>query len=298
MSTSRKYEYTFFKGYQKNDKLRVSFNELAEKTFPISFEVWYKAGYWNEKYIPYTLFDGNKAIANISVNIMDFNVFGERKRYIQLGTVMTDENYRNKGLSRHLMEKVLQDWNSKCDFIYLYANSTVLNFYPKLGFTPVKEYEFFKSVKKSGPSTFVKLNMDEQSNRDKLHDYAKNTKSIGELSMQENADLVLFYCITVFKDGVYYSELLDVIVVAMFNNDQLHLLDVYSKKDASLNDIIDSLCDDKIKTVLLGFTPKNCSSFEIRQINEELKDDVLFVQNDKSSLFDENKLMFPLLSHA
>lgn len=296
--TPRKHEYTFFKGYQSNDNRRVAFNDLAEKTFPISFEVWFKAGYWNEKYIPYTLFDGDKAIANVSVNIMDFNVFGERKRYIQLGTVMTDKNYRNKGLSRHLMERVLEDWNSKCDFIYLYANSTVLNFYPKLGFTPVKEYEFFKRVRKSGPSTFIKLNMNEQSNRDKLYDYAKNTKAIGKLSMQENADLILFYCITVFKDDVYYSEPLDVIVVAKFDNDQLHLLDAYRMTDVSLDDVIDSLCNDITKTVLLGFTPKDCSSFEIRQINEELKDDVLFIQNGKNKLFDENKLMFPSLSHA
>src|SRR5579864_3812539 len=106
MATSRMNDYTFFKGYQKNDQLRAAFNRLAEKTFKITFEVWYKAGFWNEKYIPYTLFDKDRAIANVSVNIMDFNTLGKHKRYIQLGTVMTDEDYRNKGLSRFLMEKV------------------------------------------------------------------------------------------------------------------------------------------------------------------------------------------------
>ena len=100
-------EYSFLIGYQKHKQYRNAFNNLAKIIFPISFEEWFQSGYWNEKYIPYTLFDEDKAVANISVNIMDFSVFGEQKRFIQIGAVMTDENYRNNGLSRFLMEKVL-----------------------------------------------------------------------------------------------------------------------------------------------------------------------------------------------
>lgn len=291
-------EYSFFKAYQKDDQRRAAFNRLAEKTFNISFEVWYKSGYWKEKYIPYTLFDGEKAIANVSANIMDFNVFGEGKRFIQLGTVMTDEAYRNKGLSRFLMEKVLEDWKGKCDFIYLYANSTVLNFYPKLGFSPVKEFEFFKKVKKSTPSEFEKLNMNDQVNRDKLYDYAKNTKVFGKLSMQQNADLVMFYCITIFKENVFYLLSYEAIVIAKINNNQLHILDIFSKDEINLEQVINSLCDKDTEAVLLGFTPKDCSSYQVREIDEKLKDEVLFIQDGKTALFDENKLMFPLLSHA
>ena len=140
-------EYTFLIQYQKEEKYRAAFNALAKKVFGISFEEWYAAGYWNEKYIPYTLFDGEHAVANISVNIMDFEVCGEKERYIQIGTVMTDENYRNQNLSRFLMEKVMEEWGSKCKFVYLYANKSVLGFYPKFGFYQVKEYEYFKSIK-------------------------------------------------------------------------------------------------------------------------------------------------------
>ena len=115
-------DYTFLVGYQENDKYRTAFNILVEKIFSLSFEEWYKAGYWNEKYIPYTLFDGEKAVANASVNIMDLNILGEQQRYIQIGTVLTDEDYRNKSLSRFLMQQILQDWDEKSDLIYLFAN--------------------------------------------------------------------------------------------------------------------------------------------------------------------------------
>ena len=228
---------------------------------------------------------------------MDFNILGEQKRYIQMGTVMTDKNYRNQGLSKFLIEYILNEWKEKCDLIYLFANSTVLDFYPKLGFTRIKEYEFFKKTK-SKETNFKKLNMDVQIDREKLYDYARNTQVFGKLSMQENADLVMFYCISIFKECVYYLEFLDVIAIAKVYHNQLHLLDVFSKKNVDLDDIINALCDNHIDSVLLGFTPKNCISYEAREINEVLKDEVLFVQNSKTSLFDNNQLMFPLLSHA
>ena len=215
-----------------------------------------------------------------------------------LGTVMTDENYRNKGLSRNLIEKVLDDWNNKCDFIYLFANSTVLNFYLKIGFTHVKEYEYFKKIIKPKPSKFEKLNMDMQSDRNMLYDYIKNTKIFGKLSMQENADLVMFYCITILKDCVYYLKSLDTICIAKNNATQLHLLDVFSKNEIDLESIIDLLPAENADSVLFGFTPKNCTHYEVRLVDEALKDEVLFVQNSKTKLFDENQIMFPLLSHA
>ncbi len=122
-------EYTFLIGYRSQDLYRAAFNNLAKKVFGISFEDWYQLGYWNEKYIPYTLFDEETAIANISVNTIDFNILGDHKRYIQIGTVMTDDNYRNQNLCRFLMESVLE-------------------FYPKFGFKPVTEYTYFRRVEK------------------------------------------------------------------------------------------------------------------------------------------------------
>lgn len=115
-------KYTFLKDYQKESKYRLAFDNLITKVFGLSFEEWYRAGYWNDRYIPYTLF-GESAVANASVNIMDFSTLGEQKRYIQIGTVATDENYRKKNLSRFLMENILQEWNKTVIlFIFLLIN--------------------------------------------------------------------------------------------------------------------------------------------------------------------------------
>ena len=167
-----------------------------------------------------------------------------------------------------------------------------------MGFTQVKEYEYFNKNKILRQRKFEKLDMKVQSNRDKLYDYVRNTKIVGKLSMQENADLVMFYCIAVLKDCVYYYPSLNVIAIAKINDQQLHFFDVFSKAEINVDLIIDSLSDETITSVLFGFTPKDCTHYEVRLIDEALKDEVLFIQNGKTNLFDDNRIMFPLLSHA
>ena len=46
--------------------LRKSFDALAQKTFGISFEGWYRAGHWSDSYIPYVLAEGDTVLANAS----------------------------------------------------------------------------------------------------------------------------------------------------------------------------------------------------------------------------------------
>lgn len=289
---------TFFKDYQQEVNKRASFDALSIKTFSLSFETWYQSGYWRDYCIPYTLFDGEQAVANVSANIMDFSIFDHQRRTIQIGTVMTDEAYRNQGLSRRLIEKVLDDWKTESHLIYLFANSSVWNFYPKLGFEPVKEYQYQRSITPVKTANYIKLDMTSNDNREKLHDYARNTCQFGQIAMQENADLVMFYCISVYKDNVFYLPDLDAIAVAELNGKQLYLLDVFSKKEQGLEDIILALSDEAKDLVRLGFTPKDCSGYEIVPIDETVKDEMLFVESGKTALFKENQLMFPVLSHA
>ena len=106
--------YKLYKNVMTDDATRTSYDALAQKTFGLSFEDWYQTGFWSETNQPYTLIDGDKAVANVSLNRMEVEYEGRVRSYIQLGTVMTDEAYRNQGLSRYLMEQVLADWQGKC----------------------------------------------------------------------------------------------------------------------------------------------------------------------------------------
>lgn len=130
-------DYTLVKQVRDNAPLRESFFALARRVFGLSFEEWHRAGWWTDRYVPYTMvYRDGSAAANVSVNRIDTVWRGEALRLVQLGTVMTAPAHRGKGLARSLMEAVLDDWGRTCDGVYLYANGTVLEFYPKFGFVP------------------------------------------------------------------------------------------------------------------------------------------------------------------
>ena len=57
-------KYKFIKQIKNNSILRSSFFQLAKNTFGLSFENWYEQGFWTDKYIPYSIIDGDKVISN------------------------------------------------------------------------------------------------------------------------------------------------------------------------------------------------------------------------------------------
>lgn len=104
----------------------------------------------------------------------------------------------------------------------------------------------------------------------------------------------MFYCTSFLKDNVYYIKSLDIIAVATFDENKLHLWDVFGMNKVELDQIIYALTNSQTEEVILGFTPENYDSYQVREVSG----DALFIQEDKAKLFDENELMFPLLSHA
>lgn len=289
--------YGYAVDIKDDDKLRRSFNSLTRKTYGFDFEEWYRNGYWQSRYIPYALLDGDNIISNVSVNVIDFFVMGEKKRFIQIGTVMTDKEYRNQGLNRFLMERVLEDWKGKCDLIYLFANDSVLDFYPKFGFSPAEEYQYSKEIlAENTTSNASKLNMSDENDKKFLFDTINESKVFSQLAMRDNASLVMFYCTSFMKHNVYYIEALDAIAIAEFNDNTLYLNDVFCKQNIPLDDIIVALVNKEIKLVVLGFTPIDTTSFNVKLLKEE--DTTLFIMNDGREIFEDKRLMFPVLSHA
>lgn len=313
------------KDYRDDDSLRKSFNELAEKTFGINFENWYQVGYWREKYIPYSAVQDGKVIANVSVNIMDMMYEGNMRHLIQLGTVMTDEAYRNQGLIRKIMKEVESDYADKVDGMYLYANDSVAEFYPKFGFNKSEEYQYMKNVDIKEAATICQIPMTGKEQLEQLEKAMKNSYCQGAFDMAENLELYMFYITGFMQENVYLAKLpadrvqnnsdcentvelqkickvadteellQDVWVIAEVEEDELLLHAVFAEQKVNLDDVIRSFGKD-IKKVVLGFAPAETEPYECSEIKEE--DTTFFTKGKFFEKFQEKHLMFPLLSHA
>jgi GNAT superfamily N-acetyltransferase len=288
--------YGYVVDYKNDDRLRKNLNSLTSKVYGFDFEDWYLNGYWGDYYIPYSLLDGDSIVSNISVNVINFLVKGEERTYIQIGTVLTVQENRNQGLSRFLLEKVLAEWRGKCDLIYLFANDSVLDFYPKFGFNRVEEYQYSKEIDlEVSLSDVTKLNMSDNENKKFLRDKINLSFPYSQVSVIENPSIVMFYYTAFLEDNVYYVKDLDAIAIADIEQDTLYLKDVFCEKEESLDRLISELINQDIKKVVLGFTPKDKTSFDE---NILISEDVLFILDDRWGLFDNEKLQFPVLSHA
>ena len=112
--------FTLIKNSISDDKYRDGYYQLAKDTFGLSFKDWYDSGYFDGSHVPYTVFDGDRAVANISVNFMDVVFEGKVKKCVQLGTVMTDKEYRGKsgdagegcdGVAANGTRRAMRNWN-------------------------------------------------------------------------------------------------------------------------------------------------------------------------------------------
>lgn len=275
---------------------RNQYFSLAQKIFRLNFNSWYDSGYCDRHFIPYTLCDGEIVVASVGVVTGEFKWQNNLKIYVQVSTVMTLPEYRGMGLCRWLMELVLHEWRAKSDIVYLYANDTVLDFYPKFGFKKVDEYSFSLPIEKQ-PGVFRKLDMKQS---DDITLLAERYKSVNNpysgLTAENNISMVMFHSITFLSDNIYYIEELNAVVIAEFDQETMFCYDIYADGSVDLKDIIGVIVDEKIMEVKFGFTPDK--KYDCCCEKSQEKNTTVFVLGTECDLFSRNKITIPYMSRA
>ncbi|HEX3027380.1 MAG TPA: GNAT family N-acetyltransferase [Clostridia bacterium] len=290
-------DYVFESDYKNRPEIRRSFNCLTEKTFEFSLEQWYQDGYWHENYIPYSLLKNGAVVSNVSVNLMDFQLSGKKKRYVQIGTVMTDSEFRERGLGRYLMEKVLEEWIERCDQIYLFSNDSALAFYPKFGFEKADQYQCSRKVYRKGSSiSYRKLEMSSKEDRRLFEKAVSQSKPSARLALLNPLSIVGYYCGSVMRDHILYLDALETAVIAGVKGATIYLHDLFSPHGISAERVLEALYTRNTRKVVLGFTPIDKRLYDENLLQE--KDNTLFVLSGKENPFKTHRLMFPVLSRA
>lgn len=294
--------YHYTANVQQDEVLRASFNELTRQTFGFDFENWYKSGHWGELYIPHVLTVDNKVVSNVSVNLMQFKIGDTSKKYIQIGTVMTDLNYRGQGLNREIMERILAEYKGKFDGIYLFGNDSVLNYYPKYGFKAAIEYEYYLPLDKCenvSSYTLEKINTEDDMQREKLSNTIRACMNIPNENdafyMNENLGLYQFWFAAAYEDSIYYLPETDSYVIAEIQEQTLFIHQILGREKIDIIRLANSF-EDNLTEAVLGFTPIQKENLFVREHKEE--DCTLFILGEDLARIEKDKMMFPILSHA
>lgn len=295
------------KGYMNDDGLRHELNKLTQATFWFDFESWVTNGYFEGDYIPYSFEEDGKILSNVSVNLMHFIQNGQKRNYIQIGTVMTDTDHRNKGLAGALMNQILDEYKGKCDGIYLFGNLSALGFYRKMGFQEKMQYQYTlkddvrediygRMHGKSGHEGFVKVDSSDAKMKAKYCDAVRNSVVNCAFEQENKYGLQMFY--TAGLENVYYSEKTDCFVVLEQDGDTLELNSIISPKYVSLEQILCEI-NSEYKVLKLGVTPRkeeqNLFDVSVFDGGEDYR---LFCLGECLDSIESEKLYFPALSHA
>lgn len=286
-------QYVLIKDFKENALYRASFNRLTKQTYGFDFEDWYQHGYWMDQYNPYSFLYENEIVANASVNRMEFYSLGKKVNPIQLGTVMTHTAHRNQGLSRLLMEAIIKEYENSHDLFYLFANDSVLDFYPRFGFSKSEEYDYSKYFyRKADTANFRKLNLEQEADHFLLLELVNNRYPNAKTAMLGNTALIMFYCDSFMKEHLYYIEELETAVIAEYEENVLLIQEIFCKKAVELDRVINAMLISESTLVRLGFTPSETASYTKETLRE--KDSTLFIRG--RSILDNSR--FPLLSHT
>ena len=287
-------DFKYINNALRDEAVRTSYFQLVQQIYGLDFEKWFQSGHWDNRFIPYIIMHKEKVISSVAVCINDIVWMNQRKRYLQISTVMTLPEYRNKGFNRFLMDAVISEWNDKCDSIYLLANDSVVNFYPKFDFEKFYEYQYSKSIINSD-GVYRRLDIEDPDDWRLILKKYLFGNPFSEITV-DNKSLFIFHCLNSFSKNIYYIEKYDAVVIVKFENNILNCYDIFTDNNIQLDAIISVMADKSTKVTRLGFTPKSKEHYSNEILLEP--DTHLFVLKGKENIFNDNRIMFPLLSRA
>ncbi|MBN2226861.1 MAG: GNAT family N-acetyltransferase [candidate division Zixibacteria bacterium] len=253
-------EHLIREDYRDNETLREAYYAFIQTVFPgVNFRNWHDRGYWPAEYIPYSLVNGSHIISNVSVYKMTVLVSGQPIRAAQIGAVGTLPDYREQGLSRHLMEYVIDKYRTEVDLLFLFANETVIDFYPKFGFAKHLESVFIATSDIPTPHYAVrKLDINRSSDMALIAYRLKKRNDLTSLfGARDYAGVTLWHILNIHSERVLYDEEDGIIFIASEKDTILHVWDIIFtrpfKPETVLPKIIKS---DAITSIRYYFSPE------------------------------------------
>jgi len=269
-----------------NDReYQYKLNNLLKDVF-FDFRFWYDLNLWDENYESYSIIDNGEIVSNICV--YKTQVLFNKKQYFALsvGAVATKKEYRGRGLSRVLMEHIIEKYENVP--MYLSANDSVVNFYPRFGFERIYE---------KLPVCECEINNNVQPNKLVYDDPRVWNYVYNRINFSQKLDCLNTACINIFhiywgylRDCIYELPEIDTMVIARQKGDVLKFIGVFSLKDVCFADLIKYLPFNNVKRIEFGFMP--CWS-DVNCVMKEYETDPLFVRGLHCDLGD---FKFPELS--
>lgn len=239
-------------------RLHEAFLRFVPRVFPrASFRKWHELGGWDETYRAVAIVEDGEIVANASLTRMRLVLEGRELTGWQLGAVGVVPGRRGEGLQRLILPRLLE-LSAPDDLVFLFANDSVLDFYPRFGFRRVGEAVFGVdcAVTPSG-RPLRRLSVDAADDRATVRRVAAAALPVTQrFGARDYGGIVLWYWTNFFGDNLCYCEDVDAVLVVQQEGDTLRICDVLAQEPFDLRAYLPRLATSPVRRLELGFTPE------------------------------------------
>lgn len=267
-------------------ELHQAYFAFLERVFPgADFRLWSSRGGWECGYFAHAWFAGDEVVANIGVSETTLVVGGQRVLAWQLGGVGVLPEYRNKGLARTLMDCVLSQANELERRVFLFANDTALDLYPRFGFRRLRESIFRARAPVAVPilpmsgARMRRLDLAAAADRALLQKLSTTAAPLcNHFSVIDYYSSLLWHGCNDKRDSFYYAPKCEAILVASQQGCELFLLDIIAPAHFDARPCVEQLADGTLNAIEFGFAPHDWWPGEIEVLQDPRSE--LFVLGD------------------
>ncbi|MCL2621316.1 MAG: GNAT family N-acetyltransferase [Defluviitaleaceae bacterium] len=275
---------------RNNPAYETMFNDLIQDVFGFSFAPWFEHLPWENCYESHSIVENGVMLSNVCVYKADIVINGKGLQAIQLGAVATRKSARGRGLSRMLMEHILSLYPNTP--VYLYANPSVVGFYPRFGFKQAPMYKPEIGLKiDNDPAKAIKYNFDDPSFVSVLNGERCRSNIVDCINSQP---IQMFHLMASYSNHIYHLPSLDIVVIAKQKDKRLLLADVIAKKPVAFELIKQELPFAGVDTVEFGFCP-DWLGVEPTWVLQDTDKEPFFIKGDWDL---PEKYRFPVMSET
>jgi predicted N-acetyltransferase YhbS len=222
-----------------------------------TFSAWGARGGWVDGYDVFAVVVDDQIVSTVGRQSMRYVINGEACDGYQIGAVATHAGHRNRGLARLLMDKVLGELVAPDQPVILFANSNVLDFYPRFGFRRLAQTAFIGHVDMPPAGTLApSLDLGRPADRLWLAEHCARANATGRGFAARDYYATLLFHLTRHPRAVFRLDLFGAVMIVQQDGDRLLIEDLLATRPFRLSEALPYICAHTVRTLEFGFHPE------------------------------------------
>lgn len=247
---------TYRSHYWDDHRAKEAFKTFLLSMHGVDLTSWETNGFWDERYVPFSLFEGDRIVASVCLYSMDLVIAGKRCRAGQLSGVGTLPEYRRRGLNRCITEEALRWAAPHHDGFFLFADDDAVPFYEKCGFVPHEERAaVLRLASPPARPGLRQLDIANDRDLDLIYQMACERTPVSNVLGVLCEKLLMFHCLNTLSDHAYHIPDLDLVIFFKTNQGRLTIFDIVGRQMPSFAEVHPFLSERPHAEVWLHFVP-------------------------------------------